>query len=149
MNKKIIIEIISSLLVFLFLYTSISKLSDYSYFREQLLVSPALSPYGKWLSWMVPGAELVIIVLLIIPSLRLFGLYASFFLMLLFTAYVFYILTFSSQLPCNCGGVLEEMNWQQHFLFNIFFSTLSFIGVRLEKKQTKYRQMAKAPTLLQ
>jgi hypothetical protein len=41
------------------------------------------------------------------------------------------MILFAEHLPCNCGGVLQKMNWRQHLIFNLFFICLSLIGIRL------------------
>ena len=33
---------------------------------------------------------------------------------------------FTPELSCSCGGVIKQMNWTQHLIFNIFFSACQF-----------------------
>jgi hypothetical protein len=73
----------------------------------------------------------LISLMLVIKRTRLFGLYASFFLMSLFTAYLTIMLNFSYYIPCSCGGVLEYLSWDQHILFNAFFIVIAGAGVLL------------------
>ena len=134
MKKSLIVEIISSLLVVLFAYAAISKLLDYKTFQIQLGRSPYLARVSTLTVWLVPLSELFTATLLIITKKRLIGLYMSFFLMLLFTLYIYSMLHFSYYIPCSCGGVLSKMSWNQHLLFNIVFTGLALIGIILEKK---------------
>jgi hypothetical protein len=60
------------------------------------------------------------------------GLYASFFLMSLFTAYLMIMLNVSYYVPCSCGGVLEKLSWNQHIVFNVFFIVISAAGAILQ-----------------
>ncbi len=145
MLKRTIPGVIALLFVVLFLYTGISKLMDYTNFREQIATSPILAPISSLIAWGLPLAEFAVAVLLFIPAWRLWGLYASFVLMLLFTGYITAILTFSAELPCSCGGVLEEMSWDQHLVFNIVFTLLALIGAVLEKKRRKNKTTDAAP----
>jgi uncharacterized membrane protein YphA (DoxX/SURF4 family) len=137
MLKRTIPGIIALLFVVLFLYTGISKLMEYSSFKEQIATSPILAPIAPFVAWALPLAEFAVAIALFIPAWRLRGLYASFALMLLFTGYIIAILSFSEELPCSCGGVLEEMSWDQHLIFNITFTLLSVVGVIFEKKRRK------------
>jgi|ERR1044072_5565372 uncharacterized membrane protein YphA (DoxX/SURF4 family) len=137
MLKRTIPGIIALLFVVLFLYTGISKLMEYSSFKEQIATSPILAPIAPIVAWALPLAEFAVAIALFIPAWRLRGLYASFALMLLFTGYIIAILSFSEELPCSCGGVLEEMSWDQHLIFNITFTLLSIAGAILEKKRRK------------
>jgi uncharacterized membrane protein YphA (DoxX/SURF4 family) len=132
MPRKIIIEIISFLLVALFLYAAFNKLSDYQKFTIQIGQSPLLTGFGGFIAWLVISVEIVIAMLLLIPRCRLFAFFGSFSLMVMFTAYIIAILNFSNYIPCSCGGVLEKLNWNQHLLFNCFFVVLSLAGIILQ-----------------
>lgn len=139
MLKRTIPSIIALLFIVLFLYTGISKLIEYSSFKEQIASSPILAPVAPFMAWALPLAEFAVAIALFIPAWRLWGLYASFALMLLFTGYITAILSFSEELPCSCGGVLEDMSWEQHLVFNISFTLLAIAGIILEKKRRKAR----------
>jgi len=65
---------------------------------------------------------------------RLLGLYASFSLMVMFTAYIIAITKFSDYIPCSCGGVLQNMSWNQHLIFNIGFILLAVAGIIFHSK---------------
>lgn len=119
------ITVICYLFVLLFLYAATSKLLDFETFTVQLAQSPLLSAYAGIIAWMVPGIEILIAGLLIFPRFRTLALYASFTLMVMFTAYIFIILNFSDFIPCSCGGVLEKLSWTQHLIFNVVFIVLA------------------------
>lgn len=139
-TKAIILaDIISGILLLLFLYTSLSKLTDYETFKNVLSASPLLKPAARMVAWLLPVTELVIVVLLFIPAVRLKGLYASFILILLFTLYLIYMISFTPNLPCNCGGVLKLLSWKQHIFFNLFFILLSLTGILLYKRNKSKR----------
>jgi len=134
-NKPVLIaDIISGVLLLLFLYTSLSKLADYETFKDVLSASPLLKPITGMVAWLLPLTELVIVVLLFIPALRLKGLYVSFILISLFTLYLIYMIAYAPHLPCNCGGVLKLLTWPQHIFFNLFFIFLSLTGILLYKR---------------
>jgi uncharacterized membrane protein YphA (DoxX/SURF4 family) len=134
MKKSILIEIISTLFVILFVYTAISKFMDYTLFREQIADSPVLKPVAGAAAFMIPGIELLVSVLLLIPSQRLKGLYASLALMLGFTIYIIIILNFSEHIPCSCGGVIELMSWREHLIFNCAFIVLAILAIWLSRR---------------
>ncbi|HYG19841.1 MAG TPA: MauE/DoxX family redox-associated membrane protein, partial [Ohtaekwangia sp.] len=137
MKRRTLLEIISFLIVLLFIYAAINKLKDYEKFVIQIGQSPLLIGLGPYIAWLVLGFELIIPVMLASGRLRLIGFYAAFTLMVMFTAYIVAILNFSSHIPCSCGGVLEKLGWQEHLVFNIAFVILSFSGVYLETVQRK------------
>ena len=141
LSRNLIIEIICSLLIILFIYSSISKLSAYNRFSVQLSKSPFITSYYKLVAWSIPTVEIIIAFLLAIKRTRLVGLYASFFLMSLFTAYLVIMLNFSYYIPCSCGGVLEYLSWEQHIVFNSFFIVIAGAGVLLKAYNTKSKNI--------
>jgi hypothetical protein len=136
-TRKTIVEIVSALLVFLFVYAAVSKLLDFGKFRYQLGQSPFITSISWLVVWVIPIGEIAISILLIIRVTRASGLYLSFFLMLLFTGYIFIMLKYSSYLPCSCGGVLSNMSWKQHFVFNLAFSALALAGILIQNGNSK------------
>ena len=124
----------SLLYILLFVYAAVSKLIDFENFQVQLGQSPLLSAFAGPIAWIVPIVEIVISGLLIFPKARLIGLFAAFFLMVMFTAYILIILNFSSFVPCSCGGILEKMSWKTHMVFNIIFIMLAVAAILLIQK---------------
>lgn len=139
-----IIEIISALFILLFVYAAISKFLDYQKFRVQLGQSPLLTAFAGWVAWIIPTIEIIISLLLAFSKTRLLALYASFSLMVMFIAYIIAITKFSDYVPCSCGGVLQNMNWHQHLIFNIVFVLLAMAGISLYTDGTrKLKYLAK------
>ena len=134
MKRSTVVEIISSLLVLLFVYTALSKLLDYSTFKSQLSKSPFITEFASTTAWALPAGELLVGLALYFGRTRMLGLYASLFLLTMFTAYIYAMLNFSYYIPCSCGGVLSKMTWGQHMWFNIFFILISIIGIVLQTK---------------
>ena len=126
---------VSLLFILLFVYAAVSKLVDYENFRVQLGQSPLLTAYAHVVAWAVPTIELIIAGGLVLPKLRLRGLYASFTLMVMFTAYIVIILNFTEFIPCSCGGVLEDLGWTEHLIFNLVFIVLAATSILLLQKR--------------
>jgi putative oxidoreductase len=139
MNKKVIIEIISVLLILLFAYTATSKLITIERFKIVLKSFPTIGSYATFIAYAIPIIELVTSALLVLPQVRKVGFYFSFSLMLFFTLYLGYMVAFTTDAtrPCECGGVLRQMSWPQHLVFNIFFTGLALLGLVLIRKKSK------------
>lgn len=135
MKRNTIIEVIASLLVLLFIYAALSKLFDYKNFRTQLSRSPFLTNFSGMTAWMLPMGELLVVGALLFKPTRWIGLYASLFLMTMFSVYIYLMLNYSSYIPCSCGGILSKMGWKDHFLFNLLFVVLSIAGIWLESRR--------------
>lgn len=134
LTEQFLIELTASLFILLFLYTGLSKLKEHEEFQIVLSKSPLLATSAIALSWLLPIIEIITSALLFFPRTRKYGLAASMLLMALFTLYISYMLLFAPSLPCSCGGVLKQMNWSQHLVFNIFFLLLCILAYWLSNK---------------
>jgi len=137
LKKGTIVEIIAALLILLFLYTAISKSFQINNTVYVLEKTPVLSGSPETIAWTVVVVEYILTALLFIPGLRKLGLYGSLFLLVSFTIYIGYMMTFVPKLPCSCGGVISQMTWKQHLIFNICFILLALAGILLSRRQTE------------
>lgn len=137
MKRKIIIEIISSLLILLFLYASVSKWLAFKTFIGDMNNQPFPNWMTPYLVTIIPVAEVLIAVGLIFEKTRVPALYASFVLMMAFTIYTVAVLSHAFKyVPCSCGGVIKKLTWPQHLFFNLFFVSISLLGIWLKKRDT-------------
>lgn len=128
-NKALITDLISALFILLFVYTATTKLIEHDNFKAVIAQSPLIGETANILSWLLPILELFTAMLLFFPSIRKWGFTSSLILMLIFTLYITYMISFAKNLPCSCGGVISLMTWSQHLVFNIFFTTLAAIAL--------------------
>lgn len=128
-SKELVVTVITYLLVLLWLYAATNKILDFQKFKVQIGQSPILTDYAAIIAWLIPSIEIVLSIILLLNRTLLIGLYASFGLMLMFTAYIVVILNFAERIPCSCGGILEKMGWTSHLIFNIGFAILALIAV--------------------
>ncbi|MDB5199266.1 MAG: hypothetical protein JWO92_1229 [Chitinophagaceae bacterium] len=134
MKQNILIEMVCFLLILLFVYAALSKLIDYSNFKIQLSRSPLIKASATYLAIILPALELITAGMLMVPSSRIAGLFLAFVVLSLFTFYIIYMLLTEKKLPCSCGGVLKQITWKQHILFNVFFLLIAFAGIKMENK---------------
>lgn len=145
--KTIFIEVTAALFVLLFIYTAIMKLRDIPFFIGSMNHSPILRPYAPFLSVYIPSVELIIAILLILPFTRYAGLVCASLLMLIFTAYIAYILLYSDQLPCSCGGVIQQMKWPAHLIFNILFLLMGTSSIVLKNQLIAINRSSRTPEI--
>jgi putative oxidoreductase len=130
--KKQALRLISTALILLFFYTAVAKLSNIDRFESELLNQTI----PKWsvpiLFWLIPVSEMLVAGLLLKETTRRIGFYGSALLMFVFTTYMgLVLLNVFSRVPCSCGGVIKNMGFPAHFVFNLFFLLLSIIGILL------------------
>ena len=132
-HRQAFVEIIAFLFILLFVYTGVSKILEQDKFFNNINNSPVL---GGWMmarvtQWAIPALELLTALLIAFPKTRLKGFYAALMLMAIFTTYVVAILFFSPYIPCSCGGIVTQLSWTQHLIFNIVWILLSITGILL------------------
>jgi putative oxidoreductase len=144
MKKPLIIEVICGSLALLFAYMAFSKLADFEEFKRQLNMQVFPSSLVEILLYLIPGIELLVVILMMVKHTRLFGLILSVVLMVLFTGHIALVLSdYYDHIPCSCGGVLNSLGWQAHLWFNVFFLVLSIAGLIFQHQILSGGQMKK------
>jgi putative oxidoreductase len=136
-----IIEMLSGLVALLFLYTALSKLVDLRHFVRAINNQPFDNRYTPVLVILLPAAEILAGVLLLVPRLRLAGFALSAILMLAFTGYVALVtFHFYERVPCACAGAFDQLTWLQHLIFNALFLLGSLTGLFLQVRFVQNRK---------
>ena len=148
MKKSTIVEIISALFILLFVYTSLNKFMEVNTLKRVLIDYPLIGKFHNLIAYGLPVIEVIVSLLLFIPKTRKAGLYGSLILMSSFTLYLVYMLSFTTKLPCTCGGMLQKMSWPQHLAFNIVCVILALAGIWLSRKQPSQRKEAETSNVV-
>jgi putative oxidoreductase len=139
-KRTMIVDVISALFILLFVYTAINKFMAVNDLKSVLKDYPLIGSIPILVAWALPITELLVALWLFIPRFKLLGLYSSLALMTMFTLYLGYILSFTTKLPCTCGGMLQKLSWPQHLIFNIFFIILASIAIWFYKKPGRQKE---------
>ncbi|CAM3640519.1 MauE/DoxX family redox-associated membrane protein [Pontibacter korlensis] len=132
-------------LITLWVYAAVSKLLEVEVFAAQLERQPLPFWLASHLVWALPVAELLVAGLLVFRRFELAGLWFSLGLMLLFTGYVaLAVWGVWQDLPCACGGVLSQLGWQEHLVFNLLFTVLAGYGLSLCMKRKGRGEVGRA-----
>lgn len=117
------------ILIVLFGYTAISKILAYDkfVFQLRLVQMPIVALLAPLSGVLVPAVEMIIVWMLCKDNLRIKGLYASFLLLLIFEIYITIMLLSGEKLPCTCGGIISQMGWKTHLIFNAIFMIISIL----------------------
>lgn len=133
MHNRTLVEVISNLLILLFVYTATSKWLDDASFKTVITQSPLIGSFSYVAAWLLPVLKVWTAGLLLYPGTRNVGLYAALVLMVVFTGYTMYMLLFASHLSCFCGGLIQYLNWHTHLLFNLAWILLAVIAIKLDR----------------
>uniref|UniRef100_F4CEI8 Methylamine utilisation protein MauE domain-containing protein n=1 Tax=Sphingobacterium sp. (strain 21) TaxID=743722 RepID=F4CEI8_SPHS2 len=137
MEKEKWLKILAGLIASMFFYAAFSKLWDYE--QSQIDMRNQLFPkfVADVFTWLVPGIEFIIVILLIIKPTRLKGFWVSLGLLTVFTIYVgIAVSKIFGRTPCACGGILNNLPYGWHIAFNLLFMFLAYRGIGLEKGWT-------------
>ncbi len=129
MKTKTAVDIITALLILLFLYDGLEKFSHLDSFRASLNSFPVVDHLTRLTSWLLPAIELFICLLLFWRRTRTTGLYAASGLLLLSTVYVANLFFSSLKPSCNCGEIIGQLTWSQVLFVNIVFTLLAGAGI--------------------
>lgn len=126
--KQIISQGVISLLILLWVYAATAKLLEFDQFKIQLSQVIFLKPIAGLLVYIIPLVEYSLAAMLLVSKTRHVGMMGSAILMSLFTVYIAGMISLSPELPCSCGGIINELTWQQHLVFNLFVTALAYWG---------------------
>jgi hypothetical protein len=137
--REILIQSISISFILLWSYAAFSKFANMERSHSEMLNQVFPVWMANVLYWLIPSFELGLCALVIFTKTRLLGLYGSLILMSGFTLYIGIVMTgIFGRIPCSCGGILRNMPYGTHLLFNLFFVALAFVGVRLVKRRATF-----------
>ena len=132
MNLHPFIIIVSGFLVILWVYSALSKLTNWDHFKQAMKTQVFPVWAGKIFIYLIPLLELALAISLLFDTTRLYGMYASMFLMGLFTLYIGgAVFQLYSRYPCACGGLFSRIGWKRHFRLNIVLTLIATAGVLL------------------
>jgi len=133
-----IVQLISHLLLLLWVYASLSKLIEFNRSKREILNQPLAPWLEEILVWAVPLIELLTAMFLLFKRTRIAGILLSALLLFTFSIYIIVIkLNYFGFIPCSCGGILRSLNWTQHLLFNSFFLILSLVALVIDLKERR------------
>ncbi|WP_353151561.1 MauE/DoxX family redox-associated membrane protein [Chryseobacterium sp.] len=127
--KNIISELIIFILILVWAYTFASKIFDFDTFNRQIKGAYLLSAGGSVLPYILQAVHLGIVILLLNKSWRRLALITSLFVLIIYTAYLIYILKYAPSIPCSCIAVFRGMNWQDQLYFNFIALIINIIGL--------------------
>ncbi|RVT99736.1 hypothetical protein EOD41_14930 [Mucilaginibacter limnophilus] len=137
-NFRWITPVARFLLIILWVYAVAAKMRDfqrYAYEMQQQVFSAKLATF---LAYALPLAELLAVIMLIAESTVFAGLALSAMLLLAFTGYsAAVLLHWFPKIPCPCGGLISELSWLQHLLFNLSFLLLTLISILTIAKERR------------
>lgn len=142
MKKETILLLISGLIAALFFYAAFSKLMDYDKSRWEMRNQIFPLAIANLLTWLVPAIEITLSFLLLFPNTRKIALWASILLLTTFTLYIAIVMTGAfGRIPCSCGGILKNMSYGTHLIFNLFFVALALLGLAIENGRISYNRL--------
>jgi len=121
------------LLILLWTFTGLEKLIRFDQSRKAFHNQTFPAELAEALSYLIPGVELLLALLLLFSVTRWWGYLGSVLLLTVFITYVGLIWVGAfPRVPCNCAGILESLGWAEHFFLNLVCIGIGVWGLRLE-----------------
>ncbi|WP_369331425.1 MauE/DoxX family redox-associated membrane protein [Danxiaibacter flavus] len=95
---------------------------------------PVIGNFSGLFAIAIPVSEILLATALAFSNDIKYALWGSFVLLSIFTAYIVVLTSFAPHLPCSCGGVIEQLSWHQHLVFNCLLMLLNLIAIKLARK---------------
>lgn len=137
--KEILIDVAIGLLVAMFTYAALSKLLDYEEARTAMANQVFPTPVSEILTWLIPTIELLIVGGLLYRPTRIGGLKAAIALLSVFTIYIAVVMSnLFGRIPCSCGGIISELSYTGHIVFNLIFLFIALGSYYTLTKHTRH-----------
>jgi putative oxidoreductase len=137
-TRNIILMMCSLAYIMTYVYAAVSKLLLFQVFVLQINQQPFDDKYTPLLVILIPMVEIMLTLMLIIPTFKRLGLYLSTGLMLCFTIYIVLIeLNYFGGVPCSCAGVIPSFTWPQHLIFNLVLLAIGGIGIYIYESRDR------------
>jgi uncharacterized membrane protein YphA (DoxX/SURF4 family) len=126
-----------AVLIILWAYTGFDKILRFKESRNAFHNQTFPPELAELLSYSVPGVELLLVLLLLIPVARWWGYLGSALLLTVFITYVGLIWVGAfPRVPCNCAGIIDSMGWAVHFWMNLGLIGISVFGIWVEREKS-------------
>lgn len=133
--QKVVAEIIYLFLIFFFCYTAANKLVNIESFQTNLIKTTMFNKeIAVIFSKCVIFLEIIIIITLLLN--KRIGLIVFCFTMLIFTLYISFLRYKGLYEVCGCGGVLNGLKYEYHFLINLSLIFGSFFCLLIFNKMS-------------
>ncbi|MBN7813093.1 hypothetical protein J0A68_19215 [Algoriphagus sp. H41] len=131
--EKLVNTLPNFTLIMLWTYTGVDKLLRFRESSRAFHNQTFPAQLAEVLSYVVPGVELLIALLLLFSVTRWWGYLGSVMLLTVFTTYVGLIWAGAfPRVPCNCAGILESLGWAEHFALNVICIGVAVWGITIE-----------------
>lgn len=134
-NIAVFINLIIFLLLIVLSYAVLIKMLDFQRWVEVPNSLDFVNVHRLyWIDYFIPIVESITLVALIFEFSLKLGAYLYFFLMCIYTCYVYYKLYVSLDGDCSCGGIFSQLTMTHHLWLNLSLVFLSAILIILNYK---------------
>jgi len=136
MMTRTLVKLVAITLAVLFGGTAVDKLEHYALFSSQLQHFPfSIRLYKQ--AWIIPVAEILIAVSLLLRVTRVKGLFASLLILSLYTLYLTGKLETRFYCICQCGEPFQSLTLRMHIVFTLGCLLFAGVGLVLSARATE------------
>lgn len=124
------VQLATGALASLFCYAALSKLLHYQQSENEMLNQIFPRPWALVFTWLIPSLELLLVIGLLWKTTQRVAMWAATLLLLLFSLYIALVMSgVFGRVPCSCGGILKNMSYGMHLVFNLLFMIVGIYGI--------------------
>jgi len=133
--RSLLSDFIAYYVACVFLYTGVRQMINYADLQNFIAGIEFLPSVFKYLTWVLPVAEIILSVMLVYGKTRKIALYGSGLLLLFISAFLIWMKVYFSPdvLPCFCEGVLRKVTWNGQLWFNVILLVGLVAAMYLDK----------------
>lgn len=127
-----------ALLILLWIYSGVSKLIESEETQLQILNQVFPKALSRAILWSISIIEILAAFLLSFRTSRQAGIIISVALMGVFNLYIVAVVQgLFRYTPCSCGGIIANLSWSQHLIFNACFLVLALYALVINLKERR------------
>ncbi|MDP3467558.1 MAG: DoxX-like family protein [Daejeonella sp.] len=131
-------RIVIALLILLWIYSGVSKLIESEETQQQILNQIVPKVLSRAILWGISIIEILTALLLSFRTTRPTGIIISVALMGVFCLYIgAVVLGLFRYTPCSCGGIIANLSWTQHLIFNACFLAIALYAFFIDLKERR------------
>lgn len=142
MMTRTLVKLIAITLAVLFASTAVDKLEYYALFSSQLQHFPFSIRELYKQAWIIPIAELIIAVSLLLRATRVKGLFVSLIVLSSYALYLTGMLESRFYCICHCGEPFQSLTLRMHIVFTLVCLLFTGVGVVLSARATESSSFA-------
>jgi len=135
-------KIVSLIVMIVLIYAALNKFIFHTIFKLELSITPGFTGISNYLTWIIPGTELMIALGLFLHKTKTIALYSC---VVIFSFYLISMFKVKFLVPHIRGGILNNLSLIQYAAVDIILLILSLSGLLCRYLIKPFKEEKKDP----